>query len=161
VFAGMPEGGQIFRVACLVVLLSIALHGGTLIWIGRRGGPVPRAPELIDIDELRELVAQGATVRPIDVRREEVWAESDEQARGAVRVSPERPVPDVRALDLPPDAWLVAYCTCPSEGTSGRVLATGARADRRLRRVEGGGSRRGAEGLTRLRSRRAARTLRQ
>ena len=28
VFAGMPEGGEIFRVACLVVLLSILLHGG-------------------------------------------------------------------------------------------------------------------------------------
>src|SRR6185503_17197315 len=32
VFAGAPEGVAIFHVACLVVLLSILLHGGTLIW---------------------------------------------------------------------------------------------------------------------------------
>lgn len=110
VFAGMPEGGEIFRVACLVVLLSILLHGGTLIWIGRRG-PIGRSPELIEIDELRALLADGAPVRPIDVRREAAWAESDEQARGALRLSPDRVVADARVHGLPTDAWLVLYCT--------------------------------------------------
>jgi len=111
VFAGMPEGSEIFRVACLVVLLSILLHGGTLIWIGWRGGPVARAPELIEVGELRALVGEGTPVVPIDVRREEVWAGSDEQARGARRLSPDRVVADARVLGLPPDAWLVLYCT--------------------------------------------------
>jgi len=36
VFAGAAEGAEIFRVACLVVLVSILVHGGTLMWTGRR-----------------------------------------------------------------------------------------------------------------------------
>jgi NhaP-type Na+/H+ or K+/H+ antiporter len=120
VFAGAPEGAAIFQVACLVVLLSIGLHGATLIWIGR-GGPLPAPREMIGIDELRAQIAAGETVVPIDVRKQASWEASGEQARSAVRLSPDHAVDDARALGLPPDAPLVLYCTCPSDATSARV----------------------------------------
>jgi len=120
VFAGAPEGAAIFRVACLVVLLSIGLHGATLIWIGRRG-PLPAPREMIAIDEVRAQIAAGETLVPIDVRKQASWEASDEQARGAVRLSPDRAVDDARVLGLPSDAGIVLYCTCPNDATSARV----------------------------------------
>jgi sodium/hydrogen antiporter len=110
VFAGVPEAREVFRIACLVVLLSILIHGGTLVWIGR-SGPVAQAPELIAVEELQSLIAEGVAVRPIDVRKQTEWAQSDEQARGALRLSPDRPVEDARVHGLPADTWLVLYCT--------------------------------------------------
>jgi len=110
VFAHAPEAEAIFRIASLVVLLSILLHGGTLIWIGRHV-PMSRAPELISVDELAELRAQGVPVQAIDVLKETEWTRSEEQALGALRVSPDRPSADARIHGLPQDAWLVLYCT--------------------------------------------------
>ena len=151
VFVGVPEGAAIFRSACLVVLVSIFVHGGTLIWLGRRArraappaagpkvdGPkliatLPVAPspapasatvaslETISIAEVQALVAAGEPLVPLDVRRDDARGESSIQARGSLRVSPLLAVADARRLALPKDAWLVAYCTCPNEETSLRV----------------------------------------
>src|SRR5262245_46496546 len=115
VFAGTPGSDALFRVACLVVLLSVLLHGGALAWMGWRSGPEPEPgaenSDMIRIDELRKLRESGAKLLVADVRREEVWQESDVKAQGAVRLSPERPAEHAGALGLPPDAWLVLYCT--------------------------------------------------
>ena len=48
VFAGLPGAEQLFAVTCLVVLLSVALHGGSVMWLHRRrvraaGGERPAA----------------------------------------------------------------------------------------------------------------------
>jgi NhaP-type Na+/H+ or K+/H+ antiporter/rhodanese-related sulfurtransferase len=149
VFAGTREGGDIFRTACLVVLLSIVLHGGSLIWIDRRrarpkavSAPAPSSstpsaveppplaavgaagiadPVRITIDEVRALLAVGAPVVPVDVRRDDARLESSVQVRGSRRISPSFAVHDARTIGLPTDAWLVLYCTCPAEETSERV----------------------------------------
>ena len=143
VFAGAKEGPEIFRLTCLVVLVSILVHGGTLMWLGRRGAaaaaPAPAPPaaaptpsaavagapvadaELITIAEVNSLLATGAPLVPLDVRRDEARAESGIQATGSRRLSPQLAVADARRLALPAGAWLVAYCTCPNEETSGRV----------------------------------------
>jgi NhaP-type Na+/H+ or K+/H+ antiporter/rhodanese-related sulfurtransferase len=133
VFAGASEGAEIFRLACLVVLVSILVHGGTLMWTGRReraaaapasvpvlpGGSTD--PVTITAEEVARLLASGAPVIPLDVRREEARAESTLQARGSRRLSPQLAVFEARRFGLPADAWLVAYCTCPNEETSGAV----------------------------------------
>jgi hypothetical protein len=123
VFAGVPEGPEIFRLTCLVVLLSILVHGGALVWMGRKrpGEPAGGAaaepdgaaaePELITPDELRALLARGEPVLPIDVRKPDPFAESGLQAAGARRLSPAGAADDARVLGLPSDAWLVTYCT--------------------------------------------------
>jgi NhaP-type Na+/H+ or K+/H+ antiporter len=43
VFAGLPGSERLFAVCCLVVLLSVTLHGGSLMLLGR-GTPEPRLP---------------------------------------------------------------------------------------------------------------------
>jgi NhaP-type Na+/H+ or K+/H+ antiporter len=111
VFAGVPESTAIFQIASLVVLLSIVLHGGTLIW-QRRGAPIAARPrELISIEEVRALIDQDERVIVVDVRKPASWEASDEQARGSLRLAPERAVADARVLGLPSDACLVLYCT--------------------------------------------------
>jgi len=116
VFAGAPEGAAIFQLTCLVVLVSIVVHGGTLVWMGRgRGGTAgaasPAPPELITTQEVRALLDAGATVVPIDVRKAEPRAESSFQAQGSRRLSLDGAARDARVLGLPSDAWLVLYCT--------------------------------------------------
>ncbi|HVN40307.1 MAG TPA: cation:proton antiporter [Myxococcota bacterium] len=155
VFAGAPEGEALFRVACLVVLLSVVVHGGGLVRMGgsttpaAQPAPLPLAPlqsvalaaapaaaapvsaanhlefgdasDEIRIDEVKALREVGAPVVLADVRREAVWLESQEIVDGAVRIDPRQPADSARRLGLPQDAWIVLYCTCPNEETSGRA----------------------------------------
>jgi NhaP-type Na+/H+ or K+/H+ antiporter len=114
VFAGTPGSEPLFRVTCLVVLLSVLLHGGALAWTAPRAGSAAGAlqePELIRIDALRALRDAGAKLVVGDVRSDEAWREGEDQAQGALRLSPERPAETARVLGLPSDAWLVLYCT--------------------------------------------------
>jgi len=116
VFAGAPEGAAIFQLTSLVVLVSILVHGGTLIWMGRGRGAAtgaagPAPPELITTQEVRSLLDAGTAVVPIDVRKPEPWAESSLQAQGSRRLSLDGAARDARVLGLPSDAWLVLYCT--------------------------------------------------
>ena len=115
VFAGAPAGPAIFQLTCLVVLVSIVVHGGTLVWMGRgKGGPAAAGtapPELITTEEVRSLIDSGAPMVPIDVRKPEPRAESSLQAQGSRRLSLDGAARDARVMGLPSDAWLVLYCT--------------------------------------------------
>jgi NhaP-type Na+/H+ or K+/H+ antiporter len=115
VFAGVPGAAELFRVTSLVVLFSVLLHGGAVVWMGRRPQPERRASdadeELIRIDELVKLRVEGEPLVVADVRAEAAWAESDVQAQGAVRIDPDRPAEHAGVLGLPQDVWLVLYCT--------------------------------------------------
>jgi NhaP-type Na+/H+ or K+/H+ antiporter len=140
VFAGVPGSEPLFEVTCLVVLLSVLLHGSALMWMGRgsepaapavppalrnlaaadaspaAGGtgaaPLPsEANERIRIEELAALRSVGAPVVVVDVRSEADWERAETRAAGAVRLSPDRPAEHAGVLGLPPDAWLVLYCT--------------------------------------------------
>ncbi len=137
VFAGIPGSAQLFSICSLVVLLSVVLHGGSLMLIGNKnlGGeghpaapePAPEPPaarrsplpvlpaleqpaEQIGIEELRALWDRGEPVVLLDVRTEHALEGSDTTARGAVRIDPERPTKDAERLELPREAWLVAFC---------------------------------------------------
>ncbi len=134
VFAGLPGAEGLFAPAALVVLLSVVIHGGAQMILGKGDGgrgkgaplpiadaapasdPVPRNDlvantETITLDELRRVQAAGERVWLLDVRKEGAYSEADTQARGALRVSPDGNVA-VRAaeLALPRHDWLVAYC---------------------------------------------------
>ena len=210
VFAGIPDSDYLFAVCCLVVLLSVTVHGGSLVGLGRliarkeraaagavaapgaapAAGPplppgalgaadrpaapvgaaaqereepeeppappgdhrngreeqreAPRRPtaepvallparpprppvptgngaaerededspdrERITIAELRRLWEAGERVVVLDVRSIRTFDSSDALAEGAVRLSPENAVREAKALELPRDAWLVAFC---------------------------------------------------
>jgi len=138
VFAGVPGAERLFAIACLVVLLSVVLHGGGIALFLRRrvdGAPAPastplRRPMLpvveearaapaapaadvplrITIGELRELWAHRAPVVLVDVRTDRTYRSDGLRAAGAVRLPPEDAVRTARQLGLEQHATLVVYC---------------------------------------------------
>jgi NhaP-type Na+/H+ or K+/H+ antiporter len=138
VFAGVPEAERLFAIACLVVLLSVVLHGGGIaIFLRRRVEVVPLpastplrrpmlpvvegvealpvapaadVPERITIGELRELWAHKEPVVLVDVRTDRTYRGDGLRAAGAVRLPPEDAVRTARQLGLEQHATLVVYC---------------------------------------------------
>ena len=140
VFAGLPEAEQIVALTSLVVLISLALQGGTPLLRRRRqptqlppvappaaqtmiqGEPAPSEPA-ITMAQLQQLQHRAAPLVLLDVRTERGFQASSHMAAGALRAPAERVLHVVRAAGVPPDAWVVAYCACPNEETSLRVTA--------------------------------------
>jgi hypothetical protein len=129
VFAGAPGSERLFAITCLVVLLSVALHGtGIAVFLRRSersaaepekitSAPVttePRldiqVPERITLDELRQLQEAGAPVILADVRTERSHAADSLRARGAIRLPPDDAVRRARQLGLDHHATVVLYC---------------------------------------------------
>lgn len=127
VFAGLPGAERLFAPAALVVLLSILIHGGALMLVreegggrgpaqagdraGERGGEAAKAAQdRIMLPELLELQARGERIILLDVRKATAWSASATQARGAIRLPPDRAAQRAAELALPRHDWLVAYC---------------------------------------------------
>ena len=135
VFAGVPGAERLFTVACLVVLLSVAVHGGGIALFlransatsvpvdqpasGARPLPVPEpavtiAPEplneRIEIAEVRELLARGEPLVIVDSRADRSYRADEVQARGAIRIPPDDPVRAATEQRLSHHATLVVYC---------------------------------------------------
>jgi NhaP-type Na+/H+ or K+/H+ antiporter len=133
VFAGIPGAERLFSVACLVVLLSVVLHGsGIALFLradmksrAREGAATrPLTPlteaaaaaaegeerELITPEEVRALMARGEPVVIVDARTDRNYGADDLEAVGAVRVRPDDPVRDATERRLSQRATLVVYC---------------------------------------------------
>jgi NhaP-type Na+/H+ or K+/H+ antiporter len=134
VFAGLPGAVRLFTIACLVVLLSVVLHGvGIALFLRRAGAPsveggwsrVEKAeqsppsalrpppsdvPERITIGEVEDLVARDEPVVIVDARAERSHRADDIQAKGAVRIDPVDPVRSAEAQRLSQHGTLVIYC---------------------------------------------------
>jgi len=137
VFAAVPGTRPLFFICCFVVLLSVALHGGSLMFLRRDGstpGPMLRAAanaaddskelpatsfplesenkdtELITISEMREIQQSGAASLVLDVRAERSFADSELLAQGALRIPPDRAVERLRELNVPRQTWLFIFC---------------------------------------------------
>lgn len=121
VFAGMPGSDRLFAICSLIVLLSVVLHGASPVFLTLlaskmepEAAPLPEAPAkdsgsvtLADLDRFR---TDGDEVILLDVRTDRSRDTSDSQAAGSVRMPPEDVVAQARKLDLPKEAWLIAYC---------------------------------------------------
>jgi len=59
---------------------------------------------------VKQLQARGERVVLLDVRKEGAWRASTVQARGAIRLPPDRARSRAAELALPRHDWLVAYC---------------------------------------------------
>src|SRR5215203_25137 len=129
VFAGMPGSVRLFQIACLVVLLSVLLHGAAIaLFLRKDTGPgsldvtpkpkAMRAPstqgaavaERITIEEMRQLEQSGEKVIIADVRTERSYAPDNKRAQGAVRVPPDDAVRQARQLGLDHHGTIVLYC---------------------------------------------------
>ncbi len=138
VFAAVPGTESLFFICCLFVLLSVAVHGGSLMFLKRDQGPIPvseavktstienlpvqptaaainvgndnRQTLLITLPEMREIQQSGEPNLVLDVRAERSLASTELRAQGAVRISPDRPVERLKELDVPRQTWLFAFC---------------------------------------------------
>lgn len=140
VFAGVPGSDRLFRIAALVVMISIVVHGAAPMLLTRFGPktepveppspppqpspepvqesrslpimePVPSVgTQSITLDELDQLQKSGDPVMLLDVRTERSRDTSDSQASGSVRLPPDNVVIEAKDLKLPKEAWLIAYC---------------------------------------------------
>jgi NhaP-type Na+/H+ or K+/H+ antiporter/rhodanese-related sulfurtransferase len=178
VFAGTPGSDKLFSICCLVVVVSVALHGGSIMAVGRfshpashpasspvaehEQEPVPLpvvqtpppalpvytngasvevtqevtqevtladAPEETPYDEARISIAEmerrkeaGEEILLLDVRKDRSYGASAVTAAGAVRLHPDHILEDTRKHNLSHTALLIAFCKCPDEETSLRVV---------------------------------------
>jgi sodium/hydrogen antiporter len=137
VFAAVPGTEPLFSICCFIVLLSVVLHGGSLMFLERdeptaesletapatAEGTVARNSsltsfgdrtsnhnELISIAEMRDIQKSGAPNLALDVRAERNLADSDLRAGGSVRIPPDLAVKRIMELDVPRQTWLFAFC---------------------------------------------------
>lgn len=140
VFAAMPGAAGLFQITCLVVLMSVLVHGsGIALWLrkdarhmraereGRTADRGPRAEEPrpaaaitsqatslaadpITIDELRARLDRNEPLRIIDARSDRTWHDDDHMAKGAIRLPPNDAVRTARELGLDRRGSLVVYC---------------------------------------------------
>jgi NhaP-type Na+/H+ or K+/H+ antiporter len=138
VFAGIEGSVRLFQITCLVVLLSVLVHGGGIAVFLRRAtrqqggaptrtaGPAPRkekveertpkavpeaVPERITIPELRRLWEQGEAVTVLDVRTERSYRDDPQIAKDAIRMPPDDAVRLARERGLDQHGTVVLYCT--------------------------------------------------
>jgi hypothetical protein len=125
----------LFFICCFFVLLSIAIHGGSLMFLKHEESRplaaaltvVENAPtnlpgqaasrdgasavdNLISIPEMKAIQQSGAPNLILDVRAERSFGASDLRAQGAVRISPDRAVESLKQLGVSTETWLFAFC---------------------------------------------------
>jgi sodium/hydrogen antiporter len=135
VIAGLGGSERLFSITCLVVLLSVVIHGGGIALYLRRAGATgaltppgtasgvrPRAaaqppaeiPAVVDekitLDEVKALMAAGAPIVLADVRTERSYRDDELEASGAIRMPPDDAVRVAREKRLSQHATLVLYC---------------------------------------------------
>jgi NhaP-type Na+/H+ or K+/H+ antiporter len=137
VFAAVPGTEFLFSICCFIVLLSVVLHGGSLMFLGRESTTKPPEPSTtfavnriatgvpatsasaesdgtegvrITIPEMRELQQSGAPSLVLDVRADRSFADSELVAQGTVRIPSERAVQRLTELNVPRQTWLFAFC---------------------------------------------------
>ena len=120
-----------FKIACSVMLVSIVLHGGTVMWLERQSqiqkgekmiipttGPGP----VISVSEVLQRVSDGEDLMLIDARSNKGYLASSETIPGSICVDPDRAVAQISSRAIDQDTMLVAYCGCPNDRTS-RIVA--------------------------------------
>jgi hypothetical protein len=126
----------LFFICCFIVLLSVVLHGGSLMFL-RGNEPTAASPQaavistaasvptelsptslendstqtvLITIPDMRQIQQSGALILVLDVRAERNLANNDLRAQGALRIPPDGAVERLTELDVPRHTWLFAFC---------------------------------------------------
>lgn len=137
VFANTPNSSPLFHIATVVVLVSIVLHGGSMMLFGNKAERIAAskplvveeqdvpddfvAPERLSPGDILQLQADGERVCIIDVRREPVYLESPLRIRDALRINPQFARREVELLGIAKSDWIALFCTCPDDVTSARV----------------------------------------
>jgi sodium/hydrogen antiporter len=129
VFAGVEGSERLFAITCLVVLLSVFIHGTAIaLYLRKTEGPATddldvsdptaakkpapagKVPERITLEELRRLREAGEPVILADVRKDRNYDGENLKAAGAIRLPPDDAVRGARQLGLDHHATVVLYC---------------------------------------------------
>ena len=123
IFAGVAGAERLFTITCLVVLLSLVVHGAIIGFYVRGSTPSTRAPvplrkpsaeddetERITIEEVRLLEKSGDPVIFVDARAPRSFLADAQQIAGAVRIPPDDPERAATEQLLSKHATLVVYC---------------------------------------------------
>jgi NhaP-type Na+/H+ or K+/H+ antiporter len=130
VFAGIEGADRLFAITCLVVLISVVVHGGGIALYLRRAaraaaaaGPLApeperapspaggEVPERITLEEVARMEQAGTPYVLLDVRTERSYRDDTEKAAGSRRFPPDDAVRLARERRLHPEDTLVLYCT--------------------------------------------------
>jgi NhaP-type Na+/H+ or K+/H+ antiporter/rhodanese-related sulfurtransferase len=135
VFEGVPGSSQMFQISTVVVLVSVVIHGGSMMLLRDNSSVVPETtgepatmPELM-VEYPAELSANDVRVRkergePIllaDVRRDAAYLSSPERIEEATRIHPQFARRDADALKLDLKTPVALFCACPNDATSRAV----------------------------------------
>jgi NhaP-type Na+/H+ and K+/H+ antiporter len=138
VFSGVTGAQALFPICCLIVLLSVVLHGGSLVFLKRDGASVRHEAELlpasangsaiaaetapvqledgnqqketVTVAEMRSIQQSGAPNLILDVRADRSFTDSELSAEGSVRIPADRAVQRLTELGVPRQTWLFAFC---------------------------------------------------
>ncbi|HRK20307.1 MAG TPA: cation:proton antiporter [Fimbriimonadaceae bacterium] len=139
VFAGTPGTDRLFHIATVVVVVSVALHGGTMMVFGNRAerrqrieaSPLPvvesesEAPEEDFPIQMTpdEILARSADWNVVlaDVRKEDSYLMDPLRMKGAIRLNPMMARFDVEKAGIAKDVPIAVFCSCPNDETSERV----------------------------------------
>jgi sodium/hydrogen antiporter len=126
VFKGIDGAGYLLQVCCLVVLVSVVVHGFSPMLLVRGPKEAAKAPKpkltlavrevaddrpranTITVAEYQQLKTSGSVVL-VDSRSERTYGEGD-AVPDSVRVHPDRAVADAVRHELPHAATLVVFC---------------------------------------------------
>lgn len=78
------------------------------------------ASNRISPDETNARVLAGEPVLFIDARNPKAWANSNRKIPGAIRITPEEIEQHLEEIDE--TSTVIAYCTCPNEDSSVRLV---------------------------------------
>lgn len=151
VFGEVPGSERLVPVCCLVVLVSVVLHGFSPAVLLRNRKPAAETPaalaqpeevpqfrifpsaatdsqsplpegDLIAIDDYLALRASGVEHILLDVRSERDYNKSDQQVPGALRLHPASVVNEMKQSGKNPGTIVIAFCACPEDSTAVRVV---------------------------------------
>jgi NhaP-type Na+/H+ or K+/H+ antiporter len=158
---GVAEGEEVFGIAGVVVLASVAVHGVTATplssWYARRvaaatlpeerestlagafggrlGMPTANAPR-ISAKEVAELLEGAEPPIVLDVRSRSGHVRDPYRIPGSVTVRPDEAADWAR--EQPLGRMIATYCTCLNEGTAARVALQLIALGHDARAIEGG-----------------------
>ena len=128
VFSGVPGADRIFAIGALAVLLSVAIHGGSIMLMGKKspakaheGTPLPaagrqliRVSPRIPVDDMDLLIRPEQLTPQMklgDVRSARSFEDSEEVFAGSERIDPEEPVRTAEARGFSAEDWIALFCT--------------------------------------------------
>lgn len=120
VFAGTPGSEPLLHIATVLVLVSITIHGGSIMIFGKRMDRKLAAAEAIELAEvpLRKspadvlsMMKSGEALWLGDVRSERSYIDSDQEIEDSVRIHPQHARREALAAGVPKEAWVALFCT--------------------------------------------------